>query len=37
MIAFFKRYVVHNFGLKLISLLLATGLVVHDFPRRSAR
>ena len=26
MIALFKRYVVHNFGLKLISLLLATGL-----------
>lgn len=26
MIAFFKRYVVHNFGLKLLSLLLATGL-----------
>lgn len=26
MIAFFKRYVVHNFGLKLLSLVLATGL-----------
>jgi YbbR domain-containing protein len=26
MIAFFKRYVVHNFGLKVLSLLLATGL-----------
>lgn len=26
MIAFFKRYVVHNFGLKFLSLLLATGL-----------
>jgi len=26
MIGFFKRYVVHNFGFKLLSLLLATGL-----------
>lgn len=26
MIAFFKRYVVHNFSLKVLSLLLATGL-----------
>ena len=26
MIAFFKRYVIHNFGLKFLSLLLATGL-----------
>jgi len=26
MIAFFKRYVLHNFGLKVLSLLLATGL-----------
>ena len=26
MITFFKRYLVHNFGLKLLSLLLATGL-----------
>jgi len=26
MIGFFKRYVVHNFGLKVLSLLLATGL-----------
>lgn len=26
MIAFFKRYVVHNLGLKVLSLLLATGL-----------
>ena len=26
MINFFKRYVLHNFGLKLLSLLLATGL-----------
>lgn len=26
MIAFLKRYVIHNFGLKLVSLLLATGL-----------
>ena len=26
MIAFFKRYVLHNFGLKILSLLLATGL-----------
>jgi YbbR domain-containing protein len=25
-IAFFKRYVIHNFGLKFLSLLLATGL-----------
>lgn len=26
MISFFKRYVIHNFGLKVLSLLLATGL-----------
>jgi len=26
MIGFFKRYVVHNFGLKILSLLLATGM-----------
>jgi YbbR domain-containing protein len=26
MIAFFQRYVVHNFGLKILSLVLATGL-----------
>jgi YbbR domain-containing protein len=26
MIGFFKRYVLHNFGLKLVSVLLATGL-----------
>jgi len=26
MIGFFKRYVIHNFGLKVLSLLLATGL-----------
>lgn len=26
MIAFFKRYVIHNFGLKFLSLVLATGL-----------
>lgn len=26
MISFFKRYVLHNFGLKVLSLLLATGL-----------
>ena len=26
MIGFFKRYVFHNFGLKILSLLLATGL-----------
>lgn len=26
MMGFFKRYVVHNFGLKLLSLLLATGM-----------
>src|SRR5689334_4520844 len=26
MIAFFNNYVLHNFGLKLLSLLLATGL-----------
>lgn len=26
MIGFFKRYLVHNFGLKLLSLLLATGM-----------
>jgi YbbR domain-containing protein len=26
MIAFFQRYVLHNFGLKILSLLLATGL-----------
>lgn len=26
MIGFFKRYVIHNFGLKLLSLLLATGM-----------
>ena len=36
MIAFFKRYVFHNFGLKIVSLLLATWLVVHDFARRTA-
>jgi len=32
MIAFFKRYVVHNFALKLLSLLLATGLWVLISP-----
>ena len=26
MIQFFQRYVIHNFGLKFLSLLLATGL-----------
>ncbi len=26
MIGFFKRYVIHNFGLKILSLLLATGM-----------
>jgi len=26
LISFFKRYVLHNFGLKVLSLVLATGL-----------
>ncbi|HTW59914.1 MAG TPA: CdaR family protein [Terriglobales bacterium] len=32
MIAWFKRYVLHNFGLKVLSLLLAAGLWLMIFP-----
>lgn len=32
MIAFFKRYVLHNFGLKLLSLVMATGLWILISP-----
>jgi diadenylate cyclase len=33
MIVFFKRYVLHNFGLKVLSLLLATGLWLWISPQ----
>ncbi|MGO9086088.1 MAG: YbbR-like domain-containing protein [Terriglobales bacterium] len=39
MIAFFKRYVLHNFGLKVLSLLLAAGLwfsLSHEEPAEVA-
>jgi YbbR domain-containing protein len=39
MIAFFKRYVLHNFGLKVLSLLLAAGLwflISHEEPAEVA-
>ena len=39
MIAFFKRYVLHNFGLKVLSLLLAAGLwflLAHEEPAEVA-
>ncbi len=39
MIAFFKRYVVHNFGLKVMSLFMATGLwflIAHEEPAEVA-
>ena len=35
MIGFFQRYVLHNFGLKVVAGV-GDGYVVHDFARRTA-